>query len=389
MASTFSTSLKLELIGNGDQSGTWGTTTNINLGTLLEQAITGVQAITMSDVNYPLVPLNGVSDEPRNAVLVVTGTNTDIRNIIAPAVEKLYVIKNNTSGGFAIVIKTNASTGVTIPNGSTVAVYCDGTEFYSYVLPSATANTANTLALRDGSGNFSAGTITANLTGNVTGVTTGAHRGTVGATATLSVGSFVIGNTYTIATLGTTTNAQWNTIAGTSAVTYVVGSTFTCANIGTGLGDGTAQITTWTSAAPVLGGMTLLGTLTGNVATRTLSGLDLTSYKQLYIQVFSVSHNNGSSQSLQFMGAKLTDSFSSSTMLYGFMTVDLLTGRCLNTIGGISFGTPNTVPNASDMSSNSSGDGFSGVSTVSTSINFSWSGTTSFDAGTINVYGVK
>jgi hypothetical protein len=68
--------------------------------------------------------------------------------------------------------------------------------------------------------------------------------------STVSVGSFVIGVQYSILTLGTTTNAQWNTIAGTSAVTYEVGSTFTCANIGTGLGDGTAQITTWTSATP-------------------------------------------------------------------------------------------------------------------------------------------
>jgi hypothetical protein len=162
MASTFSTSLKLELIGNGDQSGTWGTTTNTNLGTLLEQAITGVQSIVMSNADYTLTNLNGVSDEARNAVLVVTGTNSAIRNIIAPAVEKLYVIKNNTTGGYAIVIKTSASTGVTIPNGATAAVYFDGTEFYLYVLPSATANTANTLVLRDGSGNFAANVITAN-----------------------------------------------------------------------------------------------------------------------------------------------------------------------------------------------------------------------------------
>ena len=136
MASTFSPSLKLELIGNGDQSGTWGTTTNTNLGTLLEQAITGVQAITMVNANYTLSDLNGVSDEARNAVLVVGGTNSAIRSIIAPSVNKTYIIANNTVGGFAIIIKTAVGTGLTIANGATQTVYCDGSEFYAASFPS-------------------------------------------------------------------------------------------------------------------------------------------------------------------------------------------------------------------------------------------------------------
>jgi len=145
MASTYSTSLKLELIGNGDQSGTWGTTTNTNLGTLLEQAITGVQAITMANADYTLTNLNGASDEARNAVLVIGGTNSAIRNVIAPAVEKLYVIKNSTVGGYAIVIKTSASTGVTVSNATTAFVYCDGSEFYSVIPAYASTNTASSV----------------------------------------------------------------------------------------------------------------------------------------------------------------------------------------------------------------------------------------------------
>jgi hypothetical protein len=184
MASTYSTSLKLELIGNGDQSGTWGTTTNTNLGTLLEQAITGVQAITMTNADYTLTDLNGASDEARNAVLVVGGTNSAIRSVIAPAVEKLYVIKNATVGGYAIVIKTSASTGVTIANATTAFVYCDGSEFYSVSPTYASTNTASTLVLRDSSGNFAAGTITAALTGNVTGNVSGSSGSCSGNAAT-------------------------------------------------------------------------------------------------------------------------------------------------------------------------------------------------------------
>lgn len=129
MASTYSTSLKLTLIGDGDQSGIWGQTTNTNLGTLLEQAITGVQSIVMSDANYTLSNFNGVSDESRNAVLVVTGANSAQRDLIPPVVKKLYTVVNNTTGGNAIRVIGATGTGVTIPSGATCLVYCDGTNF--------------------------------------------------------------------------------------------------------------------------------------------------------------------------------------------------------------------------------------------------------------------
>ena len=129
MPSTYSPSLRIELIGAGEQSGTWGTTTNTNLGTLLEQSIAGVQAITMFDANYTLTNYNGVSDEARKAILVVSGTTTAIRTIIAPLVTKTYTIKNNTDGGFAILISAPTGASVSIPNGGTSTVYCDGTNF--------------------------------------------------------------------------------------------------------------------------------------------------------------------------------------------------------------------------------------------------------------------
>jgi hypothetical protein len=129
MASTFSPTLRIELIGDGDQSGIWGQTTNTNLGTLLEQAITGVVSITMTDANYTLSNFNGVSDEARNSVLVVGGTNAAVRDVIAPLVEKLYVVKNSTVGGFAINIRAASGSSVSVPSGATVWVYCDGTNF--------------------------------------------------------------------------------------------------------------------------------------------------------------------------------------------------------------------------------------------------------------------
>jgi hypothetical protein len=144
MASEYSPSLKITLMGDGDQAGLWGQTTNTNLGTLVEQAITGVVTITMSNANYTLTSFNGVTDEARNAVLVVSGSNSAVRDVIPPVVEKLYTVVNNTSGGFAIRVIGASGTGVTIPNGITTLVYCDGTNFISAMSSAATAvNTSN------------------------------------------------------------------------------------------------------------------------------------------------------------------------------------------------------------------------------------------------------
>jgi len=178
MASTYSTSLRLELIGDGDQSGIWGQTTNNNLGSLVEQSVTGVVTITMVDANYTLSNFNGVADESRNAVLVATGTNSAIRQIICPLVEKLYVIYNNTSGGYAITIGGSSGSLITVPNGVTAQVYCNGTNFFSSQTGSA--------------GNF-------NVNGNLTVSGTTALSGALSGTSAAFSGA-VSGTTITAAT---------------------------------------------------------------------------------------------------------------------------------------------------------------------------------------------
>lgn len=127
MASTYSSRLRIELIGTGEQSGIWGDTTNTNLGTLIDEAIAGVAAITMSDADYTLTVADGATDQSRKAVLVMAGTLSQARNVICPSSQKVYIVKNTTTGGFAITIKTSAGTGVSVANGATALVYCDGT----------------------------------------------------------------------------------------------------------------------------------------------------------------------------------------------------------------------------------------------------------------------
>lgn len=128
MASTYSPALRLELMATGDQSGTWGDTTNTNLGTLLEQAITGYLSVAQGDVaNLTLTTTDGASDQARNAVVEITGALTATRNVVVQTAEKLYTIKNSTTGGFSIVAKTTAGTGISIPPGASIDCYSDGT----------------------------------------------------------------------------------------------------------------------------------------------------------------------------------------------------------------------------------------------------------------------
>ena len=132
MASTYSTNLAIELIGTGEQSGTWGTTTNTNLGTLLEQAISGyvTQAITDgSGANTTITIPNGATGVARNMFIEMTGALTfSTTSLIVPANKKMYFIFNNTTGGFAVTVKVSGQTGILVPNGKKVVLTCNGTD---------------------------------------------------------------------------------------------------------------------------------------------------------------------------------------------------------------------------------------------------------------------
>jgi hypothetical protein len=129
MPSTYSPLLGFELPADGEQAGTWGQTTNRNVGALIEQAIAGFRSITLADANYTLTDFNGVEDESRNMIIRATGILTAARDIIAPATSKMYAITNATTGGFNVIIKTLTGTGVAINPSQTSIVYCDGLNF--------------------------------------------------------------------------------------------------------------------------------------------------------------------------------------------------------------------------------------------------------------------
>ena len=127
MASTYSPYLRLELIGTGEQTGTWGATTNTNLGTLIDQAVAGTATVDVTAGNVTLTALNGASDQSRQAILKITGTPGAARNVIAPESSKWYLISNDC--GQTITLKGASTTGYAIADGETLLMFWNGTDF--------------------------------------------------------------------------------------------------------------------------------------------------------------------------------------------------------------------------------------------------------------------
>ena len=151
MSSTYTTSLQIQKIGTGEQSGIWGNTTNTNWD-LIEQAVAGVLSITMLNANYTLTVVNGASDESRNMVLQVTGTNSAVRQVIAPLVPKVYVVYNNTTGGYNVTVKVSGQTGVIIKAGKKAIVYTNSTDVIEVANAPVTEDGAQTLTGKTMSG---------------------------------------------------------------------------------------------------------------------------------------------------------------------------------------------------------------------------------------------
>ena len=127
MASSYTANNGIEKIGTGEQAGTWGATTNTNFD-ILDRAINGVGAITLSGTTHTLTTTDGALSDGHFKVLVFGGTLSATNTVtISPNdQDKLYFVFNNTSGSQSIIIKQGSGTTVTVGNGKTAIVYADG-----------------------------------------------------------------------------------------------------------------------------------------------------------------------------------------------------------------------------------------------------------------------
>ena len=163
MASTYSSNLKLQLMGTGDNAGTWGAVTNLNLGTALEEAVAGTIDVAFSSADVTLTLTDANTAQPaRNMRLNLTGTSGGARSLIVPAIEKMYVINNGLAD--ACTVKVTGQTGVAVPAGKSMLLFNNGTDVVNAITHLASLTLATDLAVADGgTGASSAGDARTNL----------------------------------------------------------------------------------------------------------------------------------------------------------------------------------------------------------------------------------
>ena len=187
MASTYS-ALKIELIGTGDQAGTWGATTNTNLGTALEEAITGSANVTFASSNTAIALTDtNATQTARNLRLNLVGTITNQQTLFIPAIEKQYIVTNGLSNSVVISNGSNATptgTTVTVPAGKSMLLYNDGSNVSDVITQLVTLALTNPLGIASG------GTGLATIGSNGTVLTS---NGTVASWQTPAAGGITTG----------------------------------------------------------------------------------------------------------------------------------------------------------------------------------------------------
>jgi len=122
---TYTTNGGITKIATGDESGTWGNTTNLNFD-ILDRLTNGVGAITLSGTTHTLTTSDGALSDGQYRVLVLSGSPSGTNTItVAPNdSQKFYVVKNNS--GQSAIFSQGSGANVTVANGNTAFIYCDG-----------------------------------------------------------------------------------------------------------------------------------------------------------------------------------------------------------------------------------------------------------------------
>lgn len=275
MATQYTSILKLALPTTGELDGTWGDVVNNNITSMVEEAIAGLSTInTWSTDAHTLTTANGTTSESRAAILVLTdsgGALTGSGELICPDETKIYLVYNNT--GEQITVKTSAGTGVAIPDGIALSVYCDGTNVekantdtslllsnYSVGSNNAAVGLSALASLTSGSSNsaFGSSSLTALTSGSssaafgkdsllsaTTGnfnvafgatsgesITTGSNNTAIGDDALSNVSTSGYNTALGVAAGGSITSGSNNTAIGGDAMSFfgspITGSNLTC-----------------------------------------------------------------------------------------------------------------------------------------------------------------
>lgn len=141
---TFSPLLGLALPTTGDLQGTWGTTVNDAITSLIDSSVAGTTTLS-TDADVTLTTTNGAANQARSAVLLCTGARTTVKTITAPAQSKAYIVINATTGGLGVkVVGSGPTTGLTIGTGEKSLIAWNGSDFVLVSSTGISTSTANT-----------------------------------------------------------------------------------------------------------------------------------------------------------------------------------------------------------------------------------------------------
>ena len=231
MSSTYS-NLKFEIIEVGGSSGLWGGITNTNIGTAIEQSIVGMATLITGDFISNIATLTATNTNAaqnfRAFCLNITATLTAAGTVEVPAIQKPYLVLNNSVGGFAVTVKVSGLTGVSIPNGKGCLVYNNGTDVGAAIthLTSLTLATP-LLPASGGTGITSLGSGVATWLGTPSSANLAAA-----VTDETGTGSLVFATSPTLVTpnLGTPSTLVGTNITGTAASLSIGGNAATATN---------------------------------------------------------------------------------------------------------------------------------------------------------------
>lgn len=258
MPSTYTASLRLTLPATGELSGLWGGTVNTGVTTLTDAAIAGYISVAMTDADYTLTSVNGATDQARYMMINMTGTLTGAKNVICPAASKVYLFKNSTTGGFAITLKTPSGAGISVPNGKSMLLMCDGTSVLDAVTHFNALTLLSPTLTTPVLGTPSSGTLTSctglPISTGVSGLGTGVAT-FLATPTTANLAAAVTGETGTGALVFGTSPAL--TTPSLSAETYSTSATVTAGTNAQGQGALTSDYNVITTTAANPSGVTL------------------------------------------------------------------------------------------------------------------------------------
>jgi hypothetical protein len=310
MASTYS-DLKIQLLTTGENNTTWGNVTNVNLGTAIEEAITGSADVTFASADVTLTLTNtNTTQTARNLRLNLTGTTGGARNLIVPAINKVYIVNNGCAD--AVTVQNSTGTGIAVPAGKTMWVYNDGTN----VVDATTYLTSLTLGAA------------LPVTSGGTGVTTSTGSGNVVLSASPTLTGTLTAAAGTFSDLITAAAGVSSTLT-TDATSSTTGSIITAGGISAQKALYVGTTANIAGAITATGGITVSG---GAAATNTWTGASGSS-----LPVTALAAATGANRYLVTVTFKGVLSNPNGTPITPSITITLKDGA-----GGSTIGTPST-----------------------------------------------